>query len=410
METIWFHRTERCEIRGDMHPRRTVLGGGATLLARNPQYDAALIELNAAVPEGVVYAGWTTDEPYRGQSVYLIGHARAKRAKYAESNIRLIADSVFSWVPDEISKDVIGVTWTWGRTEAGNSGSARFNRDRHIIGIAASGTREPTCEEPTELSAASFRHFYPHVARWLGEGGESPDQLGRIRTLTVPYLPAKGAGAAQGFVILQNRSDIDADVDITAWDDEGASYGPTTVTVPALRAFGFNTTDLEEGDERMTGVGDGEGHWRLTLRTRGNIVARPYARVPGGFVTALGDRAPPIARGRTTYRVDFFNPASNASARSVLRVVNPHGVDNEVTITGVDARGEPGLDVVTLTVPARSAVHLTSVHLEQGGELTEGALGDGEGKWRLTVEGSSSLYALSLLYSAGTGHLTNLSR
>ena len=303
METIWFHRTERCEIRGDMHPRRTVLGGGATLLARNPQYDAALIELNAAVPEGVVYAGWTTDEPYRGQSVYLIGHARAKRAKYAESNIRLIADSVFSWVPDEISKDVIGVTWTWGRTEAGNSGSARFNRDRHIIGIAASGTREPTCEEPTELSAASFRHFYPHVARWLGEGGESPDQLGRIRTLTVPYLPAKGAGAAQGFVILQNRSDIDADVDITAWDDEGASYGPTTVTVPALRAFGFNTTDLEEGDERMTGVGDGEGHWRLTLRTRATSSRAPTRGCPvaSSPLSATAPRPSPGGAPRTAW-------------------------------------------------------------------------------------------------------------
>ena len=37
-----------------------------------------------------------------------------------------------------------------------------------------------------------------------------------------------------------------------------------------------------------------------------------------------------------------------------------------------------------------------------------GALGDGAGKWQLTVKSESSIHALSLL-SSPTGHLTNLS-
>ena len=67
-----------------------------------------------------------------------------------------------------------------------------------------------------------------------------------------------------------------AEVEITACDDEGVAYGP--VTVPANAAFSFNTENLEKGDaERLPGgVGNGEGNWRLALRTRTDIVARAY--------------------------------------------------------------------------------------------------------------------------------------
>ena len=47
------------------------------------------------------------------------------------------------------------------------------------------------------------------------------------------------------------------------------------------------------------------------------------------------------------------------------------------------------------------AVRLSQVDLQ-------GALGDGAGKWRLTVESSEPILAMSLLASP-TGHLTNLS-
>ena len=94
----------------------------------------------------------------------------------------------------------------------------------------------------------------------------------------------------------------------------------------------------------------------------------------------------------------------------MLRLVNPHGTDNDVTIDAIDSQGEQGQSPVTLSIPPHAAVQLTSIDLEEGSELTTGTLGDGAGKWRLTVEGSHYLYTLSLLRSPVTGHITNLSR
>ena len=94
----------------------------------------------------------------------------------------------------------------------------------------------------------------------------------------------------------------------------------------------------------------------------------------------------------------------------MLRIANPHADDVDVTITAVDAAAQSGESAVALSVPARGAVNLTSVELEEGGDHSTGYLGDGYGKWRLTIEATKDLYVLSLLHSTGTGHITNLSR
>ena len=49
------------------------------------------------------------------------------------------------------------------------------------------------------------------------------------------------------------------------------------------------------------------------------------------------------------------------------------------------------------------------MQVEAGDAWLDGALGDGEGKWRLAVESESSIVAMSLLENTSTGHLTNLS-
>ena len=70
-------------------------------------------------------------------------------------------------------------------------------------------------------------------------------------------------------------------------------------------------------------------------------------------------------------------------------------------------RREPGSEVAT-TIPAGASRTFTAAALESGGEELQGALGDGEGKWRLTVESEQPLVVMSLL-SDSMGHLTNLS-
>ena len=61
-----------------------------------------------------------------------------------------------------------------------------------------------------------------------------------------------------------------------------------------------------------------------------------------------------------------------------------------------------------LTVPGGGSRTVTAAALESGGEGFDGALGDGEGKWRLRVSSESPVMVMNLL-SSPTGHLTNLS-
>ena len=79
-----------------------------------------------------------------------------------------------------------------------------------------------------------------------------------------------------------------------------------------------------------------------------------------------------------------------------------------MTITGRDDSGASPGGPVHVTVAAHAARTVTAEELETGGADLGGALGDGAGKWRLTVESSEPILAMSLLASP-TGHLTNLS-
>ena len=63
---------------------------------------------------------------------------------------------------------------------------------------------------------------------------------------------------------------------------------------------------------------------------------------------------------------------------------------------------------MSATVEAGAALTLSARELENGSSELEGALGDGEGKWRLTVSSDAPVAAMSLLRSP-TDHLTNLS-
>ena len=107
----------------------------------------------------------------------------------------------------------------------------------------------------------------------------------------------------------------------------------------------------------------------------------------------------------------IFNPASNTNQRSSLRLVNDSDSQGSVTITGIDDGGNAGDSAVTFNIMANSAMTITSVDLESGNADLGlvGALGDGQGKWRLAIESDVDLQVQSLLETP-SGFLTNLSR
>ena len=225
------------------------------------------------------------------------------------------------------------------------------------------------------------------------------------------FLPS-ASGARQGFVRVVNTSDEAGTVRVHAVDDAGVEYAPVTLAIGAGEARHFNSGDLERGNaaKGLTGAtGAGQGHWRLRFESALGLRVMGYVRTRDGFVTSMHET---VAQTRSAdgyrYEVVFFNPASNTSQASRLRVVNRSGAEAAVTITGTDDAGRAGEEAVTLTLPAGAARMLSALDLESGGDDFEGRLGDGTGKWRLSVASERPLGVMSLLASP-TGHLTNLS-
>ena len=229
----------------------------------------------------------------------------------------------------------------------------------------------------------------------------------------VPLFPSAARfmrESVQGFVRVINRSGHEGEVRIDAFDDEGTTYGPVTLNIGANEAVHFNSHDLENGNadkglDGETGAPVG-GNWRLELSSSLDIDVLAYIRTSDGFLTSMHDLVP---RTNANRRVAIFNPGSNASQVSRLRLINRGDETASVTITGIDDKGNsPGTEVA-VTVRGGGSRTFTSQELESGDheELT-GALGDGAGKWRLVVESDSHVDAMSLLTSPG-GHMTNLS-
>ena len=226
----------------------------------------------------------------------------------------------------------------------------------------------------------------------------------------VPLFPAAAGAGRQGFVRVANLSDQAGEVRVRAADDGGNRVGPVSLALDALETVHFNSDDWTWGNaEKGFHAGAGapsRGDWRLALTSELDIQVTAFVRHADGFLTSIHDAAPLRSAGSTA-RVVFFNPGSNHDQASLLRLVNDGEAAAAVAISAVDDAGAPGGEVTT-HVPAGEALTLTAAELEAGGPEFEGALGDGDGKWRLTVTADAPITVMSLLRSGG-GHLTNLS-
>ena len=223
----------------------------------------------------------------------------------------------------------------------------------------------------------------------------------------VPLFPAAG-GSLEGLARVINRSYASGEVAIVAVDDEGNRSRRVRLTLDPRQAVHFNSRDLERGNAAkglVGGAGAGKGDWRLEVTSDLDLMVLSYVQSADDFLASLHDLAPVAADG--SHRVVFFNPGSSTRQVSKLRLINDGERAASVAITGIDDRGSRS-GIVTLSVPANSALTLTSAELEAGedGRLA-GSLGNGSGRWRLRVRSDEPIAVMSLLEAGG--YLTNVS-
>lgn len=228
------------------------------------------------------------------------------------------------------------------------------------------------------------------------------------RSGILPLFLAAGNSQRQGFARVRNQTSVPGTVTIHAIDEHGRVFGPAELRLAPLQTAHFNSTDLEQGnpDKGLVGrIGDGSGDWTLALTTNlESVLAWAYVRTTDGFVTGMDDVVR-YADGK--YAVPTLNPGSNRSQESSLRLINLGEGEAALTISGIDDAGRRSGEV-RLTLGEDRSRTLTARELELGTSGIAGRLGDGAGKWRLTVRADQPIAVMSLLLSP-TGNLANLS-
>lgn len=243
---------------------------------------------------------------------------------------------------------------------------------------------------------------------------QAPVALAQSKHTLPLFIPASHP-TLQGFVRIINLSERAGTVTIHAIDDSGRRFDPISLSLDAKATRHFNSDELRDGapEKGLTeGIGDGDGNWRLELETKLDIEPLAYTRPRGdGFLTSTHDVV--TVRESMRWHVPMFNPGSNLSQHSWLRVVNTSDVDTEVVIQGLDDLGTPPPEgEVRFTLPADAAGMLSAKALEEGSSGSDfefqGSFGDGTGKWQLFVAAGHPIQVMSLLLSQ-SGNLTNLS-
>ena len=237
----------------------------------------------------------------------------------------------------------------------------------------------------------------------------------RAEVYTVPWLvPAGTSDAPEGVLRLLNGTDVSGTVQIHAVDDDGNRSGPASATLNASAAVEFTATELASGsaEKGLSGsIGAIPGDARLVIHTELSIVPLALVRAPDGTLSAMHDtvRASAASNGGYEYEVPIFNPSTETTRVSRLRLINPDDQAASVTIQGRDDTGAAATGgTVELTLAAGAATILTAQQLETGDTSLTGRLGAGVGKWRLTVSSDRRIQVVSAV-SAASGYTNNLS-
>lgn len=216
-------------------------------------------------------------------------------------------------------------------------------------------------------------------------------------------VPPAATPAQQGFVRLRNRATSGGVVQLWGIDSQGQrSSGSVTLSLGPQQSQQLNSQDLELGNTGkglLGSFGGGSGRWLLVVHSELDLEVLGYIRTPDGFLTSVHDRN---GGDDVDWWVPFFNPAQNPNQVSQLRIVNQEALAVGIEIAGIDDAGIASAGSVIATIAPLGSLQLSASELESAG------LGDGDGKWQLTVSATGVVTVQSLLLDPN-GKLTVLS-
>ncbi|MDZ4348993.1 MAG: hypothetical protein U1A22_05620 [Xanthomonadaceae bacterium] len=220
------------------------------------------------------------------------------------------------------------------------------------------------------------------------------------------FVPPASNPTQQGFVRITNPGSGPVNVQFFGIDDAGrASQGSAAFTLAPFESKQFNSSDIEFGNSKkglQGSLGTGVGNWRLILSASSPVQATALIRTTTGFLTSVQDADPNKVGLSVFFILPTVNPGENPNQVSILRIVNPNNEPVSILINGFDDNGvrSPSQGFVSLTLGPRQATQLFSNELENGApdKGLVGSLGDGVGKWRLTVSANLPVKVLNLLF------------
>ena len=160
VETYWFYRSAACNS-SLPNPGTQQLSGGATLLSAQPATDTSFMQLNAAPPAGIVFAGSYFGAVAEGAVTAGLHHPQGDMQKLFEGAVKQFANCTFGTAvntdmftclvsaPQDSRFLTVGLTV--GTTEFGSSGSGLFlpiGSKRYVVGQLAGGAA--SCQNPTD--------------------------------------------------------------------------------------------------------------------------------------------------------------------------------------------------------------------------------------------------------------------
>lgn len=140
IEAYWFYYSTRCNS-GIPNPGIVKTSGGGTLLYNSSTTDVSFLRLNASLPAGVMFSGWTTYLPIIGQAGTGLHDPQGDLRKISFGNLSGFEncitkpDESFLCEPSDLySGNFMEITFYEGITEGGSSGSGIFDQDKYLYG------------------------------------------------------------------------------------------------------------------------------------------------------------------------------------------------------------------------------------------------------------------------------------